>query len=478
MAIQYLAANRFGLGRRYDDPAADNVKDGLIRQLSAFDPAPPPIAALAGRESIAAAYVEYREDRAAIRRDAAGDDAAMNAEEKAMPPEFRRLSRSEIRRHYVDATAARLAVAVASPTPFAERLTHFWANHFAVSADKLPVIGFAGNFEFEAIRPHIMGKFSDLLIAAVRHPAMLLYLDQAQSFGPNSPFATRVRDRGNRQAPGLNENLAREILELHTLGVRAGYTQVDVTSFAKALTGLTVAGLGRGAGQRLMPADARPGETVFIDRLHEPGAQTILGKRYDQPGGRQAEAALRDVAVHRATARHVATKLARHFTADEPPAPLVDRLVRNFEQTGGDLPSLYRTLIASPEPWADGPSMFKSPWDWTVSMLRALKAPGLGERQNIAAMFAQLGQPVWRPGLPKGYDDMVATWAGSAALMQRIELASRIAGRIGDRADARQLAPLVLADALSPETAQAIARADSPGQGIAMLFASPAFLRR
>jgi uncharacterized protein (DUF1800 family) len=288
----------------------------------------------------------------------------------------------------------------------------------------------------------------------------------------------RVRGRGNRQAPGLNENLAREILELHTLGVRTGYTQADVTSFAKALTGLTVAGLGRGAGQRLMPADARPGETVFIDRLHQPGAQTILGKRYDQSGGRQAEAVLRDVAVHPATARHIATKLARHFTADEPPATLVDRLARNFEQTGGDLRSLYRTLLASPEPWADGPTMFKSPWDWTVSMLRALKAPGLGERQNIAAMFAQLGQPVWRPGSPKGYDDMVATWAGSAALMQRVELASRIAGRIGDRADARQLAPLVLADALSPEAAQAIARADSPGQGIVMLFASPAFLRR
>lgn len=476
MATHYLAASRFGLGRRFDDPAIGDPKGWLTRQLGDYDPAPAAIAALAGREAITAAYAEYREERRAMRRDAATSEE--NDENKPMAPEMRQLSRSAIRRHYADATAARLSAAVATTTPFPERLVHFWANHFAVSADKQVVIGFAGNYEFEAIRPHIMGTFSDLLVAAVKHPAMLLYLDQAQSFGPDSPLAVRIRDRGNRQAPGLNENLAREILELHTLGVRTGYTQADVTAFAKALTGLTVMGMGRGLGQRLVPVDARPGETLFIDQLHEPGAQTILGKRYDDAGAKQAEAVLRDLAVHPATARHIATKLARHFTADEPPASMVDRLSADFLKTGGDLRSLYRTLIASPEPWADGPAMFKSPWDWTVSMLRALKIPAFGEKQNVAAIFTQLGQPIWRPGSPAGYDDKVATWAGSAALMQRVELASRVAARIGDRADARQLAPLVLADALTPETAQAIARADSPGQGIAMLFASPAFLRR
>ena len=475
MSTHYLAANRFGLGRRWDDPAIGDPKDWLTRQLGAFDPAPAAIAALPNREAIAAAYINYREDRQAMREAA---DRPMNEEEKGMDPELRRLSRSEIRRHYVDAAGARLANAVATPTPFPERLTYFWANHFAVSADKITMIGFTGNYEFEAIRPNIMGTFADLLIAAVRHPAMLLYLDQAQSFGPGSPVAQRAQRRQKKANLGLNENLAREILELHTLGVRTGYTQADVTAFAKALTGLTVAGLGRGAGQRLMPAAARPGDTVFIDLLHEPGAQTILGKRYDQSGARQGEAVLRDLAVHPATATHVATKLARHFTGDTPPPALVDRLAADFRRTGGDLPSLYRTLIASPEPWAGGPAMFKSPWDWTVSTMRALKLPALGEKQNVPAIFTQLGQPLWRPGSPAGYDDLVATWAGSAALMQRVELASRIAGRIGDRADARTLSPLILADALTPDTAQAIARADSPGQGLAMLFASPAFLRR
>ena len=474
MAPQYLAAHRFGLGRRWDDPAVADPKAWLTRQLGDYDPAPPAFAGLAGREAIASAYIDYREDKQAMRRQA----AAMSAEEKAMPAEIRQLTRSDIRRHYVEAAAARLANAVATPTPFPERLTHFWANHFAVSADKLTTIGFTGNYEVEAIRPNIMGKFSDLLIAAVRHPAMLLYLDQAQSFGPDSPIAERARNRQKKAKLGLNENLAREIMELHTLGVRTGYTQADVTAFARALTGLTVAGLGRGAGQRLMPAGARPGDTVFVAPLHEPGAQTILGKRYDQPGAKQAEAVLRDLAAHPATATHIATKLARHFSGDTPPPALVERLAADFRRSGGDLPSLYRTLVDSPEPWSAAPAMFKSPWDWMVSTMRALKLPALGPKQNVPALFTQLGQPVWRPGSPAGYDDLVATWAGSAALMQRVELASRIAARIGDRADARQLASIVLADALTPDTAQAIARADSPGQGLAMLFVSPAFLRR
>lgn len=473
MAIQYLAANRFGLGRRYDDPAITEVGDWLKRQIGDYDPAPSALAGLATREAIAAAYIDNREDRQAARR--AANDAAMS---DGAAPEIERLSRSDIRRHYVDAVSARLASAVATATPFAERLVHFWSNHFAVSADKLPVIGFAGNYEFEAIRPHIMGKFSNLLVAAVRHPAMLLYLDQAQSFGPGSPIAARARHRGRRQSLGLNENLAREILELHTLGVRTGYTQADVTSFAKALTGLTIAGLGRGAGQRLMPEGARPGETVFIEPLHEPGTQTILGKAYGGASARQGEAVLRDLAVHPATARHIATKLARHFTGDVAPQSLIDRLSSDFLASGGDLSSLYRTLIASPEPWASAPTMFKSPWDWMVSLMRALKLPALGERQNVAGVFAQLGQPLWRPGSPAGFGDQIATWAGSASLMQRVELASRIAGRIGDRADARTLAPLILADALPPQTGEAIARADSPGQGLVMLFASPTFLRR
>lgn len=451
---QYLAANRFGLGQRHDEPAiAGDVREALIAQLYAFEPAPKAIASLIGREAIARALVDFRE--------------------AGRKPE----ARHAIEGYYADATHARLAAAVASNTSFPERLTYFWANHFAISADDPNLVGLAGNFEFEAIRPHIMGKFSDLLIAAVRHPAMLLFLDQTLSLGPDSPRVTRIRGKA-RKLPGLNENLGREILELHTLGVRSGYTQTDVTAFSKALTGLTVSGFSHAVNAKIVPPGTRTGDTMFIAAFHQPGAQTILGKHYPDTGAAQAEAVLRDLAVHPATARHIATEVARHFTADVPPPSLVDRLAKNFTKTGGDLPSLYRTLVASPEPWQGEPGMFKSPWDWTVSMLRGVEGAAPNRKWNVAAILTQLGQPIWKPGSPAGYGDKVATWAGSAALMRRVELASRYAGQIGGSVDARKLAPQILADALDAATRDAIARADSPGQGLAILFASPAFLGR
>lgn len=483
MSTSYLASNRFGLGRRFNDAPVEDAQAWLTHQLDAFDPRPPVIAALPGREAIAADFVAYQDNsrtarQSKKRRAETNGMASSNEDRAAQDAELVRLGRSAIRGQYLAAANARLTNALSTDTDFPERLVHFWSNHFAVSADKLPVIGFAGNFEFEAIRPHIMGRFSDLLTAAVRHPAMLLFLDQAVSFGPDSPIATRQKRRQGKPVTGLNENLAREIMELHTLGVRTGYSQTDVRSFAKALTGLTIAGLGRGPGQRLMPPTSRQGETVFIAALHEPGSQTILGKIYGQSGPKQAEAILRDLAAHPATARHIATQLACHFSSDDPAPALVDRLASNFLATGGDLPSLYRTLIASPEPWDRRPGKFKSPWDWAVSMLRGLNLKQIGKRENAVGLFTQLGQPLWRPGSPAGFSDTVDTWAGSAALMRRVELASRVASRTGDSLDARLLAPLLLGDALDTDLATAIARADSPGQGLAMLLVSPAFLRR
>lgn len=478
MAIRYLAANRFGLGRRHDDPEepADERRD-LLRQLDAFAPAPPLISGAVDRAAIARAYMNYDSAREALRQDTKAKQRAGRTDAMADSSVLRD-SLLATRMPYHDAQYARLYTAVASPTPFAERLTHFWANHFAISADKLAVIGFTGNHEFEAIRPHVMGTFADMLIAAVRHPAMLFYLDQQDSVGPDSPLAQSFRTARPPLNLGVNENLAREILELHTLGVRTGYTQSDVTAFAHALTGLAVAGLGKRPIQRAMPSGATPGDTLFIEQMHQPGPKTILGRRYGRDGERQGEAILRDLAVHPATARHIATKLARHFAGDTPPPSLIARLAADFRRTGGDLPSLYRTLVSSPEPWATDIAMFKSPWDWTVSMMRALKVPTFLEKENLNAMFGQLGQPIWRPGSPAGYADTVATWAGSAALMQRVELINRVSVRVGDRVDARHIAPHILADALTPRTSEAIGQAASPAQGLVLLFASPTFLRR
>lgn len=364
--------------------------------------------------------------------------------------------------------------ALNTPAPFVERLVHFWANHFAVSADKLIVVGMGGLLEVEAIRPHVLGKFSDMLIAVEQHPAMLMYLDQAQSVGPDSMLGSAIAVRGNRKI-GLNENLAREIMELHTMGVRAGYTQSDVTEFARAMTGWTVAGVTRGPMQRFL-TNAAPGSFAFVPQLHQPGERTMMGRHYAATGEGQARAVLLDLAAHPATATHIATKLARHFTGDVPSPALVERLANAFRVSGGDLPTVYRVLIDAPEVWAAKPK-FKSPWDWSVSALRAVGVTAM-EGQQAANMLNQLGQPVWRPGSPAGFDDVDATWAGPDALFRRVETAGRLATKASATVDARAVAQRVLPGVLTPATAAAISRCESPAEGLALMLVCPEFMRR
>ncbi|ANY18753.1 hypothetical protein A6F68_00218 [Tsuneonella dongtanensis] len=478
-----IAYNRFGLGARPDDSLGGDPRGWAASQLSRFVASPPAIAAQPSRAELVTRFREYREqvqeERSRKREDAAmapGMDAAMDSvqESENRPANIQRVN--GLRMAYIGAVNARLASAVATDTPFAERLVHFWSNHFAISADKQPVVPLAGNYEFEAIRPHVMGNFHDMLVAAVLHPAMLLFLDQAQSVGPNSRIAQRG-NRANGRQRGLNENLAREILELHTLGVRTGYSQADVTELARALTGWSLAGLRAGPLARLMP-NAAPGETAFVEPLHEPGTRTILGKQYPDDGAEQALAVLRDLARSPSTARHVATKLARHFAADDPPPAMVARLEKAFLEGQGDLPTLYRALIDSPEAWNGDAAKFRNPWDWTVAALRASGSPQLPQQRAAPALFQQLGMPVWRPGSPAGFGDTAADWAGPGALMTRVEVAQQIANRRGNAVDPRAIAEAVAPDGLSPMTNQAIARAEQPSTGLALLFASPEFLRR
>ena len=468
-----IALNRFGLGAKPGDTHPVNPKKWLLDQLQRFEPRPAELSAMPPRAQLVATFKDYQADRR---------DARMAKQEAATdmgPTDAVQLEKmvNTVRAEYVTAANARIVAALATDTGFAERLVHFWSNHFAVSIEKLPVVALAGDYEFQAIRPNIMGKFSDLLFASVRHPAMLLYLDQAQSIGPGSPLAARVAARRNKEL-GLNENLAREILELHTLGVRTGYGQADVTEFARALTGLTVAGMGKGPVQKMLLQSAAPGESLFFDAIHEPGSRQLLGKAYNQSGKLQMAAMLTDLAVHPATAKHIATKLARHFVADDPPPALVARLEASFLKTGGDLPALYRVLVEAPEAWIATPAKFKSPWDWTISTLRALNVRELpGKAQGVGAL-AQMGQPIWKPGSPAGFADNNAEWASGSALMHRVELADRFAERSANRVDARILAPLVLPGAVTRTTSEAIARAESPAQGLALLLMSPEFLRR
>ena len=260
-------------------------------------------------------------------------------------------------------------------------------------------------------------------------------------------------------------------MELHTLGVRSGYSQGDVTEFARALTGWTVGGLAK------QPLLRGPGPGFwFAAPIHEPGKRTIMGKDYDQAGEAQAQAVLDELARHPATARHIATKLARHFAADDPPPALVARLEQEFLKTGGDLKALYRVLIAAPECW-DGAAKFRTPWEWAIGALRATGVRTLpGKSASVA--FQQLGQAVWKPGSPAGYDDIAPSWAGPDALFRRVELAQRIAERAAPGIDARALAEQLFPGALSAGTAQALTRAESGQQALALLLASPEMMRR
>ncbi|PCD03664.1 hypothetical protein COC42_04725 [Sphingomonas spermidinifaciens] len=452
-----IAWHRFGLGPRLGETPPRDARAWLEGQITTYRP----MIAAASSRVIAAEIFGLIEQRRQARQEARLMGAGQPMELNAVGPASRR--------HLVEAIGVRGASALTTDAPFAERLVHFWSNHFAVSVEKQRMIALAGAFEFEAIRPHVMGRFSDMLLAVERHPAMLLFLDQAQSVGPGSPAALRAEARGRRR--GLNENLAREIMELHTLGVRTGYGQTDVTELARALTGWTVGGLGP------QGRAAEPGSFVFAPQLHEPGERRLLGERYPAGGLEQGTAMLETLARHPATARHIATKLARHFAGDAPPAAMIARLEAAFLRSGGDLPSVYRALIASPEAWAPQPVKFRSPWDWTIAVLRTSGVrvfPG----QALSGLQQQLGQPVWKPGSPAGWDDSDASWAAPDAVMRRVEAAQRLAARAQSATlDARALARDQFPGTSSP-TGAAVARAESPPEALALLFASPDFMRR
>ncbi len=477
MSIAAIAHNRFGLGARPDAGAVADPAAWLMAQFDGFAPRPAIITAL---PDAAAMTVQYRDNLRNLRRLGIGGiprqpgdpEPPTGPEAQAMAEAEQKARREAFRAAYAGQVRARLALALDSPAPFAERLVHFWSNHFAISTDKLATATMGGPLEFEAIRPNIAGRFGDLLLAVTRHPGMMFYLDQAQSIGPNSLLALAARRRNAPRQPGLNENLAREILELHTLGA-GHYSQADVAGLARALTGWSVGGFVR----RPLGLDAPAGQFVFQPAWHEPGPVMVAGRRYDQEGEAQARNILADLALHPLTARHLATKLARHFVADVPPPALIDRLAALYLANGGALLPLYQALVAAPEAWAVPLPKFKSPWDWTISAMRALglkDGPGNG---RVAIMLNELGQPVWRPGSPAGWPDAASRWAAPDALLRRVEVAGRLAGLAGGT-DPRRLAASVLPGILSAATASAIARAESPGEGLALLLVSPEFLRR
>lgn len=443
-----VAAIRWGYGFRPGEAAPAATADAMVAGLAAAE------VTRVAVPSIADLYAAIETQR-----------AARQAQDKV--PNGRQMLRAA--RTALDALRRpllqrRIAEPVLSPQGFRERMVTFWADHFTVASKGLHLQALAPHFVETAIRPHVGDRFAELLVAAETHPAMLLYLNQSMSIGPNSPAGAGKR--------GLNENLARETLELHTLGVKAGYTQADVRELAELLTGFTVED---GVG------------TVFRPRRAEPGAETILGKTYggDRPSAEDAKAALADLAVHPATARHIAEKLVVHFISDTPDAGHVGQVAEAWTGSGGDLPVVYRALLDHPSAWAPGFTKARQPFDFLIALLRAFGAGAPGPLQDMESLgrlaekqLAELGQKLLDPPGPNGWPEEADAWITPQGLAARVTVARQHARTAGAGLDPRAFLDATLRDAAGPELSFAVSAAEQKWEGILLTLLSPEFNRR
>lgn len=458
----FTAANRFGLGARPNglERLAGDPRGSLMQQIAKPESFQCDAPGLPDRTQIAQALTSFL--LAQRERMNSGPSTMSPAEQVAAVG----LPLRALNQIAAEEVLARTRQGLQTESDFAERLVYFWSNHFTVAATKATTIPWAGIYEREAIRSKLTGSFGALLIAVAQHPGMLLYLDQAQSIGPNSVV-------GLRRKTGLNENLAREILELHTLGVRGGYSQTDVSELAKALTGWTVASQ---RTQRWLSA-AQTGDFVFIDDWHEPGARTVLGRRYPEGGEAQAKAILLDLAHHPSTARRVAQQLACHFVADEPPLRAIEQLETAFLGTQGDLPAVHKALLDLPEAWRGDAQKFKSPAEFMTSSLRMLGQSSIdaGALRNSLTL---LGQVPFRAPSPAGWPDRASHWAAPDAIMKRLEWSQLLAERLGNRERPEAMLAGSLGPAASAQTLRAVRSAESQAQGLVLALMSPEFQRR
>jgi uncharacterized protein (DUF1800 family) len=437
-----IAAHRFGLGPRPDELAAlaADPRGALIRQLAA---PPSPVQSDAGLLTTAQLVEMWQESLTEAKIDKPHAIAAQ------VP--LRAIRDNE--------QVARFKRSVETRQPFRERLVQFWANHFAVGTAIVKVIAFAGVYEREAIAPHVTGKFYDLLRAAELHPAMLFYLDQSSAMGPDSLT-------GERMKHGSNENLAREIMELHTLGVDGGYDQADVQALAAVLTGWHV-------------AVENNGRYGFFPDFHEPGPKTLLGTTIPGGGEDETEAAFRLLAAHPSTARHIATKLVRHFIADDPAPEMVAAIARIFLKTGGDLAAVSAGLVNLKQPWLDPMSKIKTPWELVVALGRACAdSAEFPDDKTIMVYLKRLGEEPYAPISPAGYPDKAVNWLAGEALLIRINLIRAVAAVAVPKTDIQGLLDSTIAAAARPETVALVTQAPTRQNAMALLFASSEFQRR
>jgi uncharacterized protein (DUF1800 family) len=456
----FTAVTRFGLGAKPGDFSnlSGDPRGWLESQLR---PEYAQNQALNSLPSTLQAVQQMRADNVMMAQAMQDAKATQDANSKAMYAEKIKDAQLEKNQDYIKQVAALTRSAVSSPAPFFERLVQFWRNHFTVSITKGQDRVLVTAFERDAIRPHVLGNFHDMLRASTRHPAMQIYLDNFHSMGPHSLA-------GIRQGKGLNENLAREIMELHTLSVTGGYTQNDVTEFAKILTGWTIDVQGRGDGSGFF----------FAPNLHEPGPKILLGETYRQAGVNEGERALEVFAQSPATAKFIATKLARHFIADDPPPAAVNTLQAAFMRNNGDLIPVYLTLIALEEAWRNPLAKVKTPNDLILSLLRATNVADTVEDVKLVGGFRMLGQMPFSAPSPAGWSDKASDWIGAEALLQRIDLARFFARGVHTLFDPNEMLENTIGPVASNDTRKAVTRAGSTQEAITLLFSSPEFQRR
>lgn len=478
-----IALTRFGMGARPGeiDAIAGDPK-GWLRAQVRPERVPRPSGTFPSAQDRLTALGEYRRQVQEIMRPARAPApgaiaaapaiapaTAMAADDNGIPASVRQSARALLTQTGQEYLAS-FQLAAVTPNGFAERWARFWWNHFAIGISKIIVAPLAGGFERDAIRAHAFGRFDDMLIAVESHPAMLLYLDQAQSVGPNSPVGQR------RRQAGLNENLAREILELHTVGAEAGYSQADVTEFARALTGWSIRQPNLPPRLYTGAIDGPHGFT-YVPAIHEPGTRRIMGRSYQQRGGDQTLAILSELAAHPTTGRRVARQLAVHFHSDTPPASLIERLEAAWTRDGRRLDSLALALIDAPEMWDAEARKFKRPEEFLISGYRAL---GLAPRriEHVRPALVALGQPPWAPPSPEGWPDEAVAWAAPDAVIKRLTWAQRFSEAAVRDQSPMDLAESALGPRLTDRTRSAVRRAEDRAEAVAILLMSPEFQRR
>jgi len=451
----FIALNRFGLGPRPGeaDKVEGNPRDWVKDQIKRSQKTPNSLRSFQSSSSIIVALDEAKK---------------LKAKSKSM----RRTAMKTIQDEYINEMYERTAHMIRTDTPFAERMVLFWSNHFTVSsASKKNLTTLTPAYEREAIRPHIFGKFEDMLIAVIQHPVMLAYLDNHTSMGPNSRAGLRRRFKTGVET-GLNENLAREILELHTLGVNGGYDQKDVIELAKAITGWS-----HGAIRLKQDRSAVHGEFEFKKYYHEPGRKTVMGRSYRGRGVKTGVDILKDLARHPSTARFIATKLVRHFIADDPPALAVERLTEVYLKSKGDLADVSKALVKLDAVWAVPAPKVKTHYELMISAYRAsgLDRFNLEDFSEPLQAFAQI--PFSAPS-PAGWPDKAVEWISPESLMRRVEWLRQLSAKMPPDWNPDRFLDDVIGPVASEETRTWVSRAPSPDAGLALVLSSPEFQRR